>query len=124
MVGGDSRSALLDGRPQVGEGLLQSRVAVHWRAWLLGRIGHAGILEEVFEQHLHALCPLDEVRNKLIGVAVQAALIPFLQQLAVDDHHAQGLLQVVRDRVGELVEVLVGVTEGLVRLPQRRVDLL
>jgi hypothetical protein len=38
-----------------------------------------------------------------------------LQQLAVGRYHAQGLLEIVRSRVGELLQIAVGAFERRVR---------
>ena len=49
--------------------------------------------------------------NEIVSIGVQTALVPALKQCHVAGDHPQGLLQVVRSYVGELLKVGIGALE-------------
>ncbi len=55
------------------------------------------------DQLLHALRAVNGVPDKFLGVGVECGVVPLGQQLQVAGDLAQGLLQVVRGDVGELL---------------------
>ena len=53
------------------------------------------------------------VVDELIGLGIQLALIPLLQELRVDRQVTQGLLQVMTGGVRELAQIAVGLRQLL-----------
>ena len=76
-----------------------------------GRAPHAREGEQIVDQDLHPLGPVDGEVDVLIRAVIELPGVAALERLAEAGHLAQRFLQIVRGDVGELLEVGVGSLE-------------
>ena len=117
-VPGNHRAALLHRGLQVQEHLADDIDEIHCVAWPLRRGSGLGVSQQILEQHLHPPRAAHHIRDVLVGIGIQLSEILALQHLAVQCHHAKWLLQIVTGGVGELVQIVIGLTQGFVRVQQ------
>ena len=118
----DLGTALLDRAGQPIQRLLQGRRTVHpCQRLRLG--GDARIGQDVVDHALHAHGTVDRESHEFPGIGIELVGQTLLQQLHVADDHAQGLLQVVRGNIGELLEFRVGARQRVGQGLQRRTGL-
>ena len=75
---------------------------------LFGFMSHAGIGKKIADHSLHLLRSLGGTRDELQFLLIQFLLAPPAQKLYIRRHVSQGLLKVVADGVGKLLQVLIG----------------
>ena len=109
-AGVQTRPRLGDGGPEIDRG--ES----------LARPPHSTEGQQISDQPLHPLRPVDREGDVLLAALVQLAAVTLLEQLAEARHLAQRLLEVVRGDIGELLEV--GVRPGQLGGPALEVSLL
>ena len=63
--------------------------------------------KQVAEEHLHPLRSIERVLHEIVSVRIEQVAASSAKQLRVYRDHAQRLLQVMRSRVSELIQVLV-----------------
>ncbi len=74
---------------------------------LTDHLAGAGELEQALDHGAHPAGGLDEIPQILLPVVFDPVSIVFHQEIRKGDQGAQGLLQIVRDDVDELVELAV-----------------
>lgn len=107
---GDLRSGLLDADAQLGQGPFQHLVQVDV---LVGVVQppDPGEVEQVVDEGLHAVRPVDREVDVLVGPAVELPSVAPLEELGEAGDLAQRLLQVVGGHVRELLQLGVGALE-------------
>ena len=98
---------------ECSEDLGQYGVPVHGRSGALGSVGRVRIGKQVLQQALHAVRRIYGSLYELIGLGIQLALVPLLQEFRVDRLVTQGLLQVMTGGVRELAQVAIGLRQLL-----------
>ncbi len=77
---GHHRPILLDRHLQVGERLVQDRLAVDgFKGLAAGR--HPRIGQQVIDQGLHPFGAVHGIRDELVGIRIEVVLIAFLEEL-------------------------------------------
>ena len=81
---------------------------------------HPGEGEEVVYQRLHTFGAVDREPDVFGTTLIELVAISFFEQLAEGGDLSQGLLQIVRGDVGELLEFGVGSSQLVSLLVERR----
>src|SRR5690606_25778613 len=106
----DPGAGVLERRAEVGEDGIDRAVHVDGLERFPAR-SDAGVGEEVLDEDLHPLRPVDGVGDVLVGGFVELALVAALEELEERGDHPERLLQVVARDVGELLELGVALLE-------------
>jgi hypothetical protein len=98
---GDHGATLFKSHLEISQCLQQHGSTVGWfEDNALG--AHTGILQQVVEERLHAMAPVDSMVDELLALRVELPGVPLLEELQAPDHRAQRFLQVVGCGIREL----------------------
>lgn len=109
-VVGDLRARLLRRHAEGAQGALDECLEVDLAA-LVVHPAHTGEGQQVVDEHLHAVGAVDGEGDVLVGALVELLAVAPLEELGEAGDLAQGLLEVVRGDVGELLQFGVGPPE-------------
>ena len=112
-LAGNDRAAFLYQRMKVPDGIVQGLVATHLHEEIRASGFHPRKIQQVVDQPLHAFRALHDEVDELIRIALKLPLIALCQQLSVDRHRAQRLLQIVTGDVCKLLQLFVGTHQSI-----------